>query len=462
MTAVRVGGRGGALAVAALPVAIGCGFALAWLGGRFEDAGPLVMVLLAVVPLLALGVVGQPLIGIFVVLGVFPRGFTPLPGLPLDLVQGTAVAVAVLILLRRVAARDEGALWAPALWWGVALFAWTLVGTPSAADPDLASRRLLISVSQFLLAVAVVAAARSRRDVRIIAGALVAVAAAVGATTLGSAQQVDSAFGGAVVSGRATGIFSEPNQLGSFTGVAALAGIGLALGLRSRRHRIAAGTFAALALVTLLLSLSRGAWIGFGVGMLVLVVSVPHARRVLGIGTLVLFVVALGYGALRPQSPEVHVIGERFRSFAGEKNPYDSRPAIWAEARREIILDPFTGHGLGNFPLVAQRSTSKSHTAFPPHAHNLLLNWAAETGLPGVACILGLAAHLGVVVRRALRRMRAEGRARDAAVLAGLGGAALAVLGQGFVDYTLWSSVVLAELWVVIGAIAAMLELERR
>lgn len=447
-------------AVAAIVV----GYGLATVAGRAgaTDTAPLIMVLAVVAPAVAVAALVSPRLGILAVLAVFPVGFTPLPGLPLDLVQGTIVAVSVLVAIRRIGAADRVIAWSPAYWWVVALLAWTLLGTASATDPDLALRRLLVTSAQLLFGAAIVAACRTRTDVRLVVAGLVFVVAAVGLTTLGGSRHVRTDFGGAVVTGRASAMFSEPNQLGSFSAVGAVVGIGLTLGLRDRRHRLAAGAATTVVVLALLLSLSRGAWIGFAAGILVLAVSVRRARRALAVGTLVLFAVALTYGALRPQSPEVHVVGARFKSFTGEKNPYDDRPTIWAEGRRQVLEDPLTGQGLGNFPLVARRSTSESHTAFPPHAHNLFLNWAAETGLPGVACIAGFGVHLAALARQALRRMRGDGRGRDAALLAGLAGGALAVVGQGFVDYTLWSTVVFTQLWAVLGALAALVELERR
>ncbi|HEX2040657.1 MAG TPA: O-antigen ligase family protein [Acidimicrobiales bacterium] len=453
--------RAGAVLAAGVAAAAG-GYALARAATRFEDLAPLVMVLAVALPVAAVAVVADPRIGVLLVFLVFPIGFTPLPGVPLDLVQGTIIGVSALVLVSRIRMAESAPRMSPVYWWVVALLAWTLLGTPSAVDVDLAVRRLPSTAAQLLFGVAIVTICRRRDDLRVVAFGLVAIVAAVGLTTLGGASQVRTDFGGAVVSGRATAMFSEPNQLGSFSAIGALVGAGLALSLRSRGRRLLVGALTVLAVLALLLSLSRGAWLGFGLGMLVLLVQVPRARRALAVTTVALFVVALTYGALRPQSPEVHVVGERFRSFTGEQNPYDDRPTIWAEARREIRVDPLTGHGLGNFPLVARRSTSKSHTSFPPHAHNLLLNWGAETGVPGVALILGFAGHLGVATRRAFRRMRAEGRMHDAALLAGLAGAALAVFGQGLVDYTLWSTVVFTQVWAVLGLLVAAVELERR
>lgn len=460
MTAIRASAARLSVPAAAL-AAVAMGYVLAVGSGRFGSHGPLAMLLAVGLPATALGVFVDPRLGVLAVFASFPVGFTALP-IGLDVVQAAIVAVTVLVVLRRL--RAEGAVleWSPAFWWVAALLAWTLLGTPGAADPSLAMRRLPPMAAELLFGAAIVTVCRTRRDVRLVAAGLVAVVAVVGLSTVGGAGRVSTELGGSVVSGRAEGIFSEPNQLGSFSALGALVGLGLALGVRTRRARMLAAVGAAGAIVGMLLSFSRGAWIGFGMGVIVLVVQVPSARRMLAVGSAVLFVFAGTYGALRPQSPEVTVVGQRFKSLTGEKNPYDDRPAVWAEARREIAVDPLTGHGLGNFPLVAQRSTSRSHTSFPPHAHNLLLNFGAETGVPGMALILGFGAHLALLTRRAVRRMRAAGRMRDAAVLAGLAAAALSVFGQGFVDYVLWSSVVFTAVWVVLGALAAMIELERR
>jgi putative inorganic carbon (HCO3(-)) transporter len=223
----------------------------------------------------------------------------------------------------------------------------------------------------------------------------------------------------------------------------------------TRRVRVAAAVTTLALIAAMALSLSRGAWIGFALGSVVLVVMLPPARRVLGVVMPVLLLVALGMGAFAPSNPQVQVIGARLKSISGEKNPYDSRPAIWAEARREVRTHPVFGEGAGTFPVASVTATSQSRTTYAAHAHNLLLTWAAETGLPGAALIVGLMGHLAVLASRARRRVGKTGRAADLSVLAGSAAALVAVFGQGLVDYTLRNSVIVVAVFGLVGVLLA-------
>jgi O-antigen ligase len=215
---------------------------------------------------------------------------------------------------------------------------------------------------------------------------------------------------------------------------------------------LAAAVGGALAMLGLLLSLSRGSWIGFVFGVVVLLVKLPEARRALLALSIPLVAVALLVGAFAPTSPQVEVVGQRLQSISGERNPYDDRPAIWREARRQIETDPLTGHGPGSFPVASARATSASRTTTAEHAHNLALTWGAEAGLPAVAIAVGFAAHIHWRTRRLVRRadLRSE-----RAVVAGVVAALTGVLGQGIVDYTLHNSVILVVLFALIGAALA-------
>jgi O-antigen ligase len=374
------------------------------------------------------------------------------PGLPLQIVQFATLGVAVLVALRRLAA-GLGPLPLSALMGiGVAFCAWLVLALPSAIDRQRALRDVVLFIVGMVTASVVVAACRSLRDVLLVLGVFLAVAALATASTPFSAANVQSSFGGAVVKGRATGIFTQPNQLGTFAATGTLVGIGLffSAGMSKRlRWAIAAGT--GVTLLALLLSLSRGAWIGFTVGVVVLLVKLPAARRALAIGFLPLLVTALAIGSFAPTNPQVEVVGERLRSITGERNPYDSRPAIWAEAWQEIQADPLTGFGPGSFPVASTRATSESRTTFADHAHNLFLTWAAEDGIPAALIAVLLGAALAVRLRRVVQ----EAPDSQGAV-AGVSAALAAVVGQGTVDYTLRNSVICTTLFLVLGCAFAL------
>ena len=423
---------------------------------RFGPMAPAVLVAVAVLPLVVLASFVTPWVAVACVLAVIPVGDTKLPVLPLQIVQAAAVAATGIVVLRRLAARQSALDWSPPLWWFLAFVAWSVVALPSAADQSVAVRQVLLFAGELAFVAAVVSACSTTAHVRRVLGALLAVATVVAVTTAGSLGQMRAQFGGAHVTGRAEGVFNQPNELGTFSAVAFLVAVGMALGASTPRARRAAATVAVVTVVPLVFSLSRGSWIGVAAGLLTLLVMLPEARRLLLSIGVPLLLVALAFGSFAPSAPEVQVVSERARSILGERNPYDDRPHIWAEGRRQVLADPWTGQGPGSFPAVATRSGSETVTFRPEHAHNLPLTFAAEMGLPAAGLFFGLVAAVTLVVRRAHRQARDAGRVRDSALMAALAAALVAVCAQGIIDYSLRAAVILTEIACVLGALLAM------
>jgi O-antigen ligase len=164
-------------------------------------------------------------------------------------------------------------------------------------------------------------------------------------------------------------------------------------------------------------------------------------------------VVAALLGALfLPGEGPAHVVGQRVSALI-ERSPHDDRPEIWGEALREMAADPVTGQGPGNFPVSSRAEIVRSVSFAPLHAHNILLTWAAETGLPGAVLIVGFV----IAVWRTVRRMRVRVPRSDPDVVLLVIGAAglLALLIQGVVDYTLRNAVVFFAFWTVAATIMA-------
>jgi putative inorganic carbon (HCO3(-)) transporter len=391
-----------------------------------------------------------------------PVGTANVADLPVQLILLAVGAFAVLVAVRRLAAGLVPVAWSPALWWAAALFAWTVVGFPSAVDGGLAVRQIAQLAGGILFASLVLAACRTSRDQGVVVAGFLAVAFVVAVLGVAGGEQLDARFGGAYVSGRAQGPFTQPNELGSFAAPMALLAAAVALTAPNRRLATGAAVTSVALVAAMALSLSRGAWIGFGLGLGVLLASLPDARRILGLSAPVLLLLAVGMGAFAPSNPQVQVIGERLQSIRGERNPYDSRPAIWQEARREIRERPFLGYGPGSFPKASVAATSESRTTYASHAHNLFLTWGAEAGLPAVLLLVGLVVHLAVGASRAGRSARRAGRRFEAGIVAGLSAALLAVLGQGLVDYTLRNSVILVTVFGLVGLLAAAVEANRQ
>lgn len=427
-----------------------------------EGRGPVLLVGLAVAPLLLLAALARPWLAVAYVFLSIPVGSTGIPRLSMQVVQGMILVAAAVLFLRCAAEGRFPLDWSQPLSWFAAFFLWAVVALPSASNQGIAVRQTVLFGVELLFATVIVTVCRSAAEVRRVLAPLLIVAAGIAVITPIGWTAPETAYGGALVTGRAQGVFHQPNELGTFCAVAIFVAVGMALGGATRRARRTAALGGALLLLPLLLSLSRGAWIGVSFGLVALVVMLPEKRKLL----LKLFapvaLVAIALILVVPSSEEVQVVGERARSIVGERNPYDDRPHIWAEGRRQLLADQWTGQGPGSFKATAARSGSGDVVFYPQHAHNLLLNFAAEMGLPAVVLALGLFVSVANLTRRGLRRARESSRPRDAALLAGLAAAMVAVVAQGIIDYPLRSSVIFTTVTGVLGALLALAEVLNR
>lgn len=435
--------------VAALVVGVGFGMLAGRVGWPVLYAGPLLVVVGAVL-------LTRPAVAPAAVVIVTPVGLVEVAG-GIKLMQVAAAAVLAAVVFRRLATGYRPLAWSGHLWWGVGVVALAAAGTPQSPDLGLAYRQDFALVVAVLLAAAVVTSCRSLDDVRRNAEAFVLVGGLTCLNSLRDLGQLRAVAGGQVVDNRLHGTFTEPNQFGVFSGTVLLIAVGLYLAARTSGQQWRAGLSAVASLLTLALTLSRGAWIGTAGGVLLLLVLLPVARRRLLVVTVPLAVLAMVVGVFQSDRPEVQVLRERFATFGHvTANPYDSRPQIWAEGVRETLDSPLLGQGPGQFPVVSTRSVSGAQTVSALHAHNVLLTTAAELGLPAAALVVGFTLSVLAAVRRAVRSLA---RLEDRALVAGLAAGCSVVVGEGLVDFTLRNAVVLTTLTVAVGLLLAALGL---
>jgi len=269
------------------------------------------------------------------------------------------------------------------------------------------------------------------------------------AAGLQSASSLEAVNSGQTVNNRLQGTFTEPNQFGSFSAMVLVLSIGLYFAARTRGERWGGLVTGLVALAALGLSLSRGAWIGTTLALLLFMFFVPHTRaRLLALAVPVVLV-GTTFAVLAPDRPEVQVVQARVSTFGDvEGNPYDRRPYIWAEGRREVAERPLLGWGPGQFPVVSVRSASNASTVSAQHAHDVLLTVAAEIGLLGAALLVGFTLHLLGILRRGLA---AAASTSSRTLLAGIGCAPAVIVGQGIVDFELRNAVIFTMLAVLVG-----------
>jgi putative inorganic carbon (HCO3(-)) transporter len=227
---------------------------------------------------------------------------------------------------------------------------------------------------------------------------------------------------------RAYGTFEQPNPYGGYLGLTLPLALGLivAAGLRlghwSRGWRwrvliVAVGS-GALMLTALIMSWSRGAWLGFGAAVAVMVVAlvVRSGRGAVLIAIIVALAAYILLAGGLAQVPPALV--QRFGDFVPYMGVFDvrgaevtdanfavlERMAHWQAALQMWTDHPWLGVGIGNYEPVYPRYALPLWLLPLGHAHNYYLNIAAETGAVGLVAYLLLWAMAFALAWRAVRR----------------------------------------------------------
>ncbi len=218
---------------------------------------------------------------------------------------------------------------------------------------------------------------------------------------------------------RSYGTFEQPNPFGGYMGLTWPFATGLALFawhkaiaiLRScparwNTSQLTTGAFAlistviaVMALLALVLSWSRGAWLGAGAAVVVMLI-VALRRPITAfaiIGGVIIVILMLNTAGLIPQT-----LTSRLTSFTDEFSSLDvrhvtvtsvnhaviERLAHWQAAQNMIIDKPWFGVGFGNYGAAYDQYRTLNWPLALGHAHNYYLNIFAETGIIGLLAYL--------------------------------------------------------------------------
>jgi O-antigen ligase len=224
---------------------------------------------------------------------------------------------------------------------------------------------------------------------------------------------------------RAHGSFKQPNPYGGYLGLIlpvatalVVAGVLRVRGGLRWQWVVWAGGCGALMLTALIMSWSRGAWLGFGAGLLVmsLAVIVQSGRAAVlaaVFGTLLAYVLLSGGLARLPVSivqrfsdflPYLGVIDVRGVEVTDANFAVLERMAHWQSALAMWTERPWLGVGIGNYEAVYARYALPLWGVPLGHAHNYYLNVAAEAGMLGLFAYLFLWGAAFVSVWRTLWR----------------------------------------------------------
>jgi O-antigen ligase len=210
------------------------------------------------------------------------------------------------------------------------------------------------------------------------------------------------------IPGRATGNLRQPNHLSSILlwSIVAAAWLG-------ERRALPRAVAAALAIVFVWGVMLAGSRTG-AIGILTLAAWGALDRRLSRSGRLVLLAGPLAYALLWWATSQVlhpghQAIGAGAR-FSGS-GPFETytRFSIWSNALALAAMHPWVGVGFGEFNFAWTLTPFPTRpNEFFDHAHDLVLQFAAELGVPLTLIVLLLFAY---AVYQALRNALADGRA---------------------------------------------------
>lgn len=257
---------------------------------------------------------------------------------------------------------------------------------------------------------------------------------------------------------------THPNQLAALISFFLPLLVSLAVGPRpgpSRRlWRVALALVALLVVAILILTQSRGGWIATAAGLFALaalwaaVLPPSRARRglrlIVGLAVLAALAVAVWIG---PTTLWEMWLNPPADTAVGTLRTLGVRRAIWPWGATAVGDFPFTGVGLGAFRQVVFRL----YPLLPwpdydlGHAHNIFLQTALDTGLPGLVAYLAVLFVAAAVGWRVARRDPGF-RAVSLGLLAGL--VALHVF--GLADALVLGAKPAVVFWFALGLLAAM------
>lgn len=182
--------------------------------------------------------------------------------------------------------------------------------------------------------------------------------------------------------------YDSPNHISLFLGRAAPVALALAVYGRGRLRRVLHGLALAAMILAVYLTYSRGAWlVGLPAALLFVILlpqlpgGRPSLRRLLiAVGALALGLLVLLPVARTPRFASLTSLGSGTTFL---------RLVLWKGTLRVISAHPLMGAGIGNFAVEYPHFMLPEAWREPRiyHPHNLLLDFWAILGLPGLAAL---------------------------------------------------------------------------
>lgn len=187
--------------------------------------------------------------------------------------------------------------------------------------------------------------------------------------------------------GRLSILGGGPNVLGRFLGMLCLLMVAQSLRRGGGLHWSAAWRIvaAAVALILLLQTGSRGAFTGFLVGLLALLIVRRMNVRLIGIGAIVILSFEYLFKVML-NADTITFIAERWLERTLEEGYLSARDVLLEEAYRLWLERPVFGGGLDSFEYYT--------FGLDTYPHNLVMQMAQEGGIAAVVLLLAWIVHL--------------------------------------------------------------------
>ncbi|MGC8781990.1 MAG: O-antigen ligase family protein [Anaerolineae bacterium] len=390
---------------------------------------------------LALAIAIRPVAGLLALALLLPYG--RLAPLPLGSVDGVDLLVVAALAgwLARGVARRAIEMRLPPLTGLLCGFLWTLGLSLTAAESWREGVPELFKWAEYALLYLLATQMLRGRQVWWMVGALFL--AGIGQVALGAYQFVGQVGPPAFLVGgrfmRAYGSFQQPNPYAGYLGylapvAASLALAALAQWWRTRRPRhliagVAGGGTALLLVAGVGMSWSRGGWLALGLALIIVVgLRTPRtALMTLSAMAAVAVILAMAGTAWLPAAIAGRVSGlgdyvavpDPMRAEINDDNfAVLERVAHWQAGLAMFDDHPWLGVGIGNYAVAYERYALPHWYEPLGHAHNIYINFLAETGVIGAGMFVAL---WGGMWWTAWRRARATSGYRAALALGLMG-----------------------------------------
>jgi O-antigen ligase len=418
---------------------VGAGLVL-WLAGGPATAGIGVLAIAAALAVYAHSYLLGPVVALLLPAGqrldVLHGHIAPL--------EAVAAGGAIGYLLRSVADRSRPRLH-PAHWAFAAFVVFVALSTFGPVQNSVQLHETVYWASLAVVFYAVTTGLESRRDTRLLLGALgLSILIEASLTLYEYVDRWSSRFSllhGAIVYPLPKATLHHPNAVAQFL---VLGGFALVALLLAEHNRVRQTGFVvvAIALLALVVTFSRASWIAFAAGTAVFLLERRTRRPALVLG------VVVGAGAAVLALAVGGAIGSRITSlFATDSYGLSHfRTELWRRAVTIAGDHPFTG--LGTF-----RATGDYAGRFDvaTHPHNLFLGVAVFFGIPAAVALALVVLDSARASWAGFRRMVGDRRLRELGCLALL----VALVVNGVFEYPFWSPPLTALVVIVLAVAAA-------